>query len=452
MDRIQSTTESWPELRLKAESAAAKRGGFKLKPLQEEALFHLASGRSVFAGLPTGYGKSACFWLPAAAWGWRVWVISPLVSLMDDQAMAAARLGLRALALKSGAARDDSHERKRQLERGDWELCFLAPERLELWGRSGYLRRLTALGLEPDLVVLDEMHCLEEWRFFRPAYNELFEKIKNWRGRNKLVLGLSATMPERDSRSWMKELCEEYVHLSFGLGRENLRLGVFPLEEERSRWLFLLSALRGLREPECALVYCGTRRETDEVAQWLRSCGQPACAYHAGLPHAVRSARTEAFRRGLLRIVCATSAFGMGIDYPYVSRVIHFSMPHDLESYWQEVGRAGRSGNEAQALAFWRRSEIARLRVLRDPGAVDRFAALWRSWIRGGCRKRAVAARLGVECVDCGVCDRCLPGELPLIGRAPGTPWWLEPEAIAESWLDEKINSLKGRDASALST
>lgn len=413
----------------------AGRAGFSLRAKQEEVLRELALGRSVFAGLPTGYGKSACYWIPAGAWGWRVWVVSPLVSLIEDQALACGAAGVRSLPLRASRRAVDRAKLRRRLEDGDWQVCFLSPERLERWGSSGYLRQLRLLGLEPDLLVLDEMHCLEEWRSFRPAYAELYAKVKTWLRPTTLLLGLSASMPAPDSRAWMEELCGEYVHVGAGLGRENLNLSVIPLEREEDRWLLLLAALRGLKAPESALIYCGTRRETDEVARWLSSCGLPASAYHAGRPAGERSARTEAFRAGHLRVVCATTAFGMGIDYPHVSRVIHFSMPHDLESYWQEVGRAGRSGEEAHAVAFWRRSEASRFRAVCEPGARARLLALWRAWLAGGCRKRAVAERLGAECEDCGRCDRCTGSAGELLGEWRPLAWWAEPEAHAQEWL-----------------
>jgi len=434
-------------MKAEAVQAASSAGNFELRPMQEEVLFNLAHGKHVFAGLPTGYGKSACYWIPAKAWGWRAWVVSPLVSLIEDQAMACEKLGVSALALKSSSCALDGLAMKKRLERGDWQVCLLSPERLQAWSRSGYLRKLSNMGLDPDVVVLDEMHCLEEWRSFRTGYQEIFDRVKRWLGKDILLLGLSASLSEKESHAWMDELCDSHVHVAGGLGRPNLRLSVVPLEQEEERWLRLLEALRELRGPECALVYCSTRRETDDVASWLRSVGHEAVAYHAGLPQEERAARSKAFRKGGLRIVCATSAFGMGIDYPHVSLVVHFAMPHGLESYWQEVGRAGRSGNEAHAIAFWRRSEISRLRRMKkDASARDRFVSLWRAWVGGTCRKRAIAERLGMNQDNCTTCDACVRGKYPDI--ASPVPWWLQPEALAEEWLEEKIKNTPGCDAS----
>lgn len=415
---------------LEAEAACRARGLPGLRPLQAETLTGLAEGRSVFAGLPTGYGKSLCYWLPAVAWEWRVWVLSPLVSLIEDQALACREMGVAALAWHGALDKDERDSLESEMAGGRWQVCLLSPERYVSWAQSGYLKALEGAGLDADLLVLDEMHCLEEWRDFRAAYASLVDHVHRGALRGARVLGLSASLPDRESRAWMEELCGEYEYriVQGGLGRPNLSLRVLPLEEEPIRWEMTISALRELRAPASALVYCYSREETDELARWLRSAGLPAVAYHAGLPREERRARTKAFREGRLRIVCATSAFGMGIDYGRVDLVIHFSMPRDLESYWQEVGRAGRAGQEAKGLAFWRRSEVARARILQA-GDREKFLALWLAWARGGCRKAAVAQYLGHAADLCGRCDRCLPLE-----EDPPLAWWARPESCLESW------------------
>ena len=193
-------------------------------------------------------------------------------------------------------------------------------------------------------------------------------------------------------------------------------------------------------------MYCATRQECDEVSAWITSAGWPAAAFHAGLPAPVRRERTRAFRAGNLRVVCATSAFGMGIDYPHVDRVVHFSLPSGLESYWQEAGRAGRGGGEALALAFWRRSEVTRATRMSAEER-ERFWSLWDLWAAGGCRQKAVATRLGITMIeDCGNCDRCLLNKMKWPAASwewrafcTNPPWWLREHAQPRSWMRDKI-------------
>lgn len=422
-------------------AAASTRGVSVLREHQLEVLRHLARGECLFASLPTGYGKSLCYWLPACAWDWRVWVISPLISLIEDQAMACRAMGVEAIAWVGGSSRTERAVLEQEMGGGRWKICFLSPERLHHWAESGYLQALVGMGLGPDLLAIDEMHCLEEWREFRTSYQDLFAPVRNLVARGSLLLGLSASLSLKEGRSWMKELCGDFALVETGIGRENLWLEVRPVEAEEERWIELLAALKGLTEPDSALIYCASREEADEISRWLRSAGLPAVAYHAGLPGYVRSSLSEAFRAGRLRIVCATSAFGMGIDYPHVSRVIHFSTPHDLESYWQEVGRAGRSGQPARALAFWRRSEVGRAERLSSR-ARERYHALWRAWSSGRCRRLVVAERLGLSGAECGRCDACVRavlGTQELGAFTRRETWWTQEENELSAWVQESF-------------
>lgn len=431
-----------------AEAALARMIPFAggLKPLQRSALRALAAGENVSVVLPTGYGKSLCFALPAAAWGWRVWVISPLVALMEDQAQGLRASGLRALSIHGSLSPAEIRGREQRLFAGEVDILWISPERLVAWERNGLLRQLRATGLLPRLLALDEVHCFEAWRGFRPGYNESVPILRRFHAAGAQVLGLTATIQRREAWLWMQEVCGAHRHLAAGLGRERLALYVLPMAQESQRWVYLLSALKDLLSPRSALIYCETRRECDALAQWLRAAAIPACAFHAGLPRADRAAKLHAFRRGRLRVICATSAFGMGIDYPHVDRVIHFSLPACLDSYWQEVGRAGRGGQEAWALAFWRRSEWLRARRLQPQGR-HRFLSLWQAWAADGCRRLAVANHLQLgEGADCGNCDVCFrrakkwpEARMEWREAFHQRPWWLHPAAQPQAWAEKKI-------------
>jgi ATP-dependent DNA helicase RecQ len=431
------------QMLIDAESSLQElKPGAELRDRQRQVLQGLAKGENIFASLPTGYGKSLCYWLPAAAWSWRVWVISPLISLMEDQVAACEAMGIKALAIHSGNIESSLTD----LRAGKWQVLFLSPERLAIWGERGELTMLEENNLSPELLVLDEMHCFEEWRRFREGYQAVFDPIRKMIAGGSQLLGLSASFSIAQSDLWMREFCDCYSRVESSLARDNLSLLLVPIEEEYWRWLLLTAFLRDLISPESALIYCSSQKECDYLSSWLVSAGFPAVAYHAGLPKEIRRERSKAFRVGLLRIVCATSAFGMGIDYPHVGRVLHFSLPYDLSAYWQEVGRAGRNGAEAFGIVFWRRSEISRLRRL-DEEQAGRYSAMWRAWIEGGCRKVAVAKWLGATEDCCGKCDRCRSGNnyfFPswleswpqLLSKKP---WWLDHAAQPEAWLSKKI-------------
>ncbi len=425
-----------------------------LKPKQEEVLSLLAAGHNVFASLPTGYGKSLCFWAPAAAWHWRVWVVSPLVSLIHDQALACERLGLTVAAWHGGLSTKERQQLEKKMEEGNVEITFLSPERLVQWWESGFVARLEHLGYAPDLVALDEMHCFEDWRDFRTSYKEAFLPIRRLAEKGVSVLGLSASLAKAEAGAWMGELCEHHLFVGGELGRSNLHLAIWAIEEKEERWLGLVAALGGLKAQETALVYCSSREETEEVACWLKSVGIAAFAYHGGLPAFWRESRSQAFSQGRLPVVCATTAFGLGVDYGRVRRVIHFSLPYSLESYWQEVGRAGRDGETAYGLAFWRRSEIARIRMLGEKEQ-ERYLCLWLALAKKQCRQQAVAKHLGMAAKKCGTCDYCLTilkqeHKMPLWMRRDiflerSFPWWIQPCAQLQDWTKGKFFELRER-------
>ena len=420
----------------------------ELKPKQLEVLEYLASGENVFASLPTGYGKSLCYWLPAAAWKKKVWVISPLIALIEDQAMKCAEFGLRGIGLHSGLQKNEKAKREADLLEGHWDILFLSPERFLYWIQSGFCQTLLANGQGADLITVDEMHLMDDWREFRTSYAEIVAPLKAMLSEGVQFLGLSATFALSRRQYWLDLLAPKCMQVDTPLGRENLSLQILPLEDGRLRWLYLQMALQDIPYGKSVIIYCSTKKECDELSRWLGSSGLLSATYHSETPSLFREHRLNGFREGKLRIICATSAFGMGVDYGGVERVIHFSLPYDLISYWQEAGRAGRDGDSAFAIAFFRRSEISRLRNLSGM-ARDGYIKLWQAWVKNDCRKKQIGIELGFpESESCGCCSHCwkknkaAPKWLQRLLQCQDPPWWLEKSAAPELWLKEKISQL----------
>ena len=423
-------------------SALANDPSFHLKPKQAEVLELLHQGKNVFASLPTGYGKSLCFWAPALCWGWKVWVISPLISLIEDQSLALEQMGLPVVAWQEGSSPEKRYQQEEKMRSPQAQVVLLSPERLLQWERNGFLASLERDGLGPNLLALDEVHCFEEWRNFRSAYGEALSLLRKIHIRGAQVLALSASLSEKNACLWMKDFCEEFNGVYSALERGNIYLAVHAVQSEGERWLILAECLRSFRWGENILIYCSSRAEVDEAVRWLRSAGFPIFSYHAGLPKKERKALNVAFRSGKIPILCATSAFGMGIDFPRVRKVIHLSLPYSIESYWQEVGRAGRDGKPAEALLLWRRSEILRARWLKNESRI-RFKKLWKTFARKICRKKAVALCFGLQEKKCDNCDSCgTKGKNPLhnLRQNLSSPWWIQDEEQLCRWIDKKFS------------
>lgn len=419
-----------------------KNPEFRLKPKQAEVLELLQQGKNVFASLPTGYGKSLCFWSPALCWGWKVWVISPLVSLMEDQSSALAQLGLPVIGWAGNIPLLERRQKEEKMRSAEAQVVLLSPERLLQWEQSGFLASLEREGLGPDLLALDEVHCFEEWRSFRSAYGEAFSLIRKMHSRGAQVLGLSASLSEKNATLWMKDFCEEFTGVYSALERGNIYLAVQAVQTNAEKWLILAECVRSFRWGESILVYCATRLEVDDSVRWLRSAGFPAFAYHAGLPKNERTILAGAFRAGRVPILCATSAFGMGIDFPRVRKVVHLSLPYSMESYWQEVGRAGRDGKPAEALLLWQRSEILRARLLKNESR-ERFKILWKAFARKICRKKAVALCFGLQEKNCDNCDSCGREGKNLIHNLrqdASSTWWARDEEQLCRWIEKKFS------------
>lgn len=414
---------------------------YPLRAGQSNVLRHLLEGKSVFSNLPTGYGKSLTYFLPAKDWGWTVWVVSPLVSLMEDQKLAAERFGLKAQILESQVSRnydklagktpDHPSERRAQI-------VFFSPEKFESLSCSYWLQEKMSLGEYPNLVVLDELHCFEQWQSFRPAFREVIGIFAKYFSEIPF-LGLSATLSETEGLQWMKEIGKESVSVSVGMGRPNLRFRVSPQPNFEGILIDLLERLNRIQSPDCSIVYCDTRESCEFYSQLFRSMGYQAYSFHAGRPFSYRKEIIQLFRLGKIPILFATSAFGMGIDYGRVRFVAHLSPPHSISQLWQEVGRAGRDGNSADAVMYLRRSDLNFFRYVDDRQKKD-FYFLWEMFWMKKCRKVYIAEFFGMQEKICGFCDYCESN----FGNPAKKLWWEENPQELKHWVKKKFfSSLK---------
>ncbi|MDF3066612.1 MAG: ATP-dependent helicase, RecQ family [Polyangiaceae bacterium] len=323
-----------------------------LRPGQKEALEAVLQGRDTLAVLPTGSGKSAIYQIAALMIPGPTVVVSPLIALQVDQvgAIRDSELGEAAL-VNSLQRRSEREEAFAALERQDLEFLLVAPEQLT---NAETLQRLRAA--KPSLFVVDEAHCISEWgHSFRPDYLRLSTAIEAL-GR-PVTLALTATASPEVRREIVERLgLSNPTVVVTGFDRPNIHLQVRCLSGESLKQRELLQLLAGLEGS--GIVYVSTRKRAETLAQALAAAGLSSTAYHAGLKRDARHERQAAFMNGETRIIVATCAFGMGIDKPDVRFVVHYDVSDSLDSYYQEVGRAGRDGEPAQAVLFFSEQDL----------------------------------------------------------------------------------------------
>jgi len=324
------------------------RFGFgAFRPGQRPICEAVARGEDALVVMPTGAGKSLCYQLPALARGGTTVVVSPLLALMKDQVDQLQARGVRAPAINSAISAGERRERLAGLERGEWEMLYVAPERFS----PHFIERLQSCDIR--LLAIDEAHCLSQWGHdFRPDYLRL-GAVRRTLGSVPCV-ALTATATPRVQREIASVLGIDDGHRFIqGFDRPNLSLTVIETQRNAEK----LSAVTGNLGDGVALVYCATRKNVEKVTAHLREAGVRAGFYHAGLEHHERIAVQEGFATGRIPVVVATNAFGMGIDKRDVRTIIHYDLPGTVEAYYQEIGRAGRDGEPANVVLLFREAD-----------------------------------------------------------------------------------------------
>jgi ATP-dependent DNA helicase RecQ len=378
------------------------------RPGQAEIIENLLQGRDSLVLMPTGGGKSMCYQLPATILPGITIVVSPLIALMKDQVDALVRQGIPAAFVNSSLEPEQINQIFRRLAQGELKLLYIAPERLT---NHYFLQSLASLPL--SLFAIDEAHCISQWGHdFRPAYTRMQCIKRQFPSVPIMALTATADVTTRKDILEQLDLVDPYIHLD-SFDRPNIR---FTLAEKYNGDKQLLGYIKKQGE-DSGIIYCNSRWQVEKLSKSLANAGVNCAAYHAGMEVAIRNTVQEGFTKDNIQIVIATVAFGLGINKPNVRFVIHFEPPRTLESYYQEVGRAGRDGLAAEALFLYDEQDMVRIKKRIAMGEneqradveMQRFQAM-SGFVDAQTCRRQVVLNYFAEYTEqgCGNCDICL--------------------------------------------
>ncbi len=376
------------------------------RPMQEEIISHVMKHEDCLVLMPTGGGKSICYQVPAIAMQGTAIVVSPLISLMKDQVEALQANGIEAEALNSGNDFSRDTIIRRKLVSGQLKLLYVSPERL-LSEIDYLLKQIPQI----SLFAIDEAHCISQWGHdFRPEYTQLSQLREAFP--SVPMMALTATADKVTRTDIIKQLRLKGEVFISSFDRPNLSLSVKRGYSTAEKQRFILNFIKA-RPTEPGIVYCLSRKNTEAVCAMLQKHGVSTAPYHAGLSQHDRDTAQEQFKQDNVQVICATIAFGMGIDKSNVRWIIHYNMPKSIENFYQEIGRAGRDGAPADTVLFYSLQDVVQLsQFARESGQrdinLDKLRQMQQYAEAQNCRRRILLNYFGeLSDHDCGNCDVC---------------------------------------------
>lgn len=382
----------------------------KLKDKQEEIIKSILDGNDTIGILSTGYGKSICYQLPYLITKKNVIIISPLISLMEDQYNKLKKLNISVYCLNSN--NKNKNEDKNSILEGNHGIIYMSPEYFYL--SEKFIKSLAKKKLI-SLITIDESHCISTWCDFRPEYKEL-GNIRNWVS-NIPILALTATATDKiisDISTTLNLNEPKLIKSSFH--RENLDINLVRKYNREIDLNEIVDLIKKLEDTDKAIIYCKTKDETDDFVLKLKEHNIKAKSYHAGKTNQLRNKIQEKFTNGSTNIIIATIAFGMGVDIPNIRLIVNYGISKDMESFYQEIGRAGRDGKKSQIYVYWSNGDLnmnkSFLNTIDDVNfkkrQMNRILEMERFVNNNGCRMKYITKYFGEDIDNCNHCDYCL--------------------------------------------